>query len=299
MPATALPVGFDPFDGTRGNRVAAEGYAALLGWRVIPLWWPKAGVCACPRGQKCSSPGKHPILPDWPKLATTDRAQVRAWWSKWPLAHIGLATGQTSGFVALDADPRHGSAESLAALISEHGPLPDSPISLTGGGGQHFLFAWPPDGIGNAANLAPGLDFRGDGGLIVAPPSVHASGQRYAWECAGHPLDVALPPMPDWLTSLVRRGPSPPQGGGQGEADPSWLAGVLAGRISEGGRNDTLARLMGYLLRRHVDARLAFGIISALNETTCTPPLAAQEVVAVARSIAARELARRGGGPRG
>lgn len=293
-----IPEGYDPFDGSHRPGIAAEAYAALLRWRVIPLWWPANGGCACPHGAQCSSPGKHPIIPNWPKTAASDRLTVRRWWTRWPRANVGIATGRASGFVVLDADPRHGSEGSLEALVAEYGPLPDGPVSLTGGGGQHVLFAPPPGGIGNAVDLAPGLDFRGEGGLIVAPPSVHASGQRYMWELSGHPLDVALPPLPAWIADRVRR-PVHAGSGVAAETDPAWLAAVIVGRIAEGGRNDTLARLYGHLLRRRVDARLAAAIISAVNGAFGDPPLDASEVQSIARSIAARELARRGGGQHG
>lgn len=295
-----VPVGYDPFDGTQGNGVAAEAYIARLHWRVVPLWWPTARGCACPRGQACPSVGKHPILQDWSKTATTDRATVRTWWTRWPKANVGLATGRASGFVVLDCDPRHGSDESLKGWASKHGPLPDGPIALTGGGGTHYLFAYPASGIGNAVNLAPGLDFRGDGGLIVAPPSVHASGRRYAWEASAHPMALALPALPAWAEPLVRRSrPVHTVADKTLADDPPWLASVLDGRIAEGGRNDTLARLFGYLLCRRVDARLAARLVAAINDAACVPPLEVDEVRNIIRSIAGRELARRGGGPRG
>ncbi len=93
--------------------------------------------------------------------------------------------GRQGGNVgALDVDPRHAGDQALAALEAEHGPLPRSLRTVTGGGGAHILFAWPDDGstVTNANGLPPGLDTRGEGGLIVLPPTRHASGDRYRWE---------------------------------------------------------------------------------------------------------------------
>jgi hypothetical protein len=67
-------------------------------------------------------------------------------------------------------------------LIATHGPLPETPVVLTGGGGKHYYFRHPGGYIKSvAAALGPGLDIKGEGGFVVAPPSLHASGRRYEW----------------------------------------------------------------------------------------------------------------------
>lgn len=190
---------------------AALGYAAL-GWKVIPLYIPKIVPtgpvkCSCKEGEACTSIGKHPI--PWKGLleASGDVGQIQAWWKEWPWANVGVRAGDVSGFVALDVDPRHGGVETLAKLMEEYGELPETVEAKTGSGGSHILFKYDPiTPIGNStAKLGPGLDIRGDGGYIVAYPSLHQSGGRYSWMV--EPGKHGLSAMPHWMIGklLARR----------------------------------------------------------------------------------------------
>ena len=127
--------------------------------------------------------------------------EINNWWQKWPDANIGLATGKASGFFVLDVDPRHGGKESLQKLVKKNGILPKTLASSTGGGGYHLFFNEPEIRVGNRANILPGLDIRGDGGYIVAPPSFHKSGMQYSWikDFADSPISDA----PLWLLDLT------------------------------------------------------------------------------------------------
>lgn len=161
---------------------AALSYAAR-GWHVLPIHSPGSSTAPCSCGNpNCDSPAKHPRTIHGVKDATTDPAQIHAWWAKWPKANVGLATGKVSGFFALDVDPRHGGDDSLAKLEREHGPLPPTFTVRTGSGGRHFYFLMPADGapLKNRIGLSPGIDIRADGGYVVAPPSIHVSGGPYA-----------------------------------------------------------------------------------------------------------------------
>jgi putative DNA primase/helicase len=76
---------------------------------------------------------------------------------------VGIATGAASDLAVADVDGDAG-AESLRALERQHGPLPDTVVSLTGSGGRHFLFRHPDGSVPNTVGVWPGLDVRGDGG---------------------------------------------------------------------------------------------------------------------------------------
>jgi hypothetical protein len=179
---------------------AAEAYAAC-GFPVVAMHGVRRdGGCTCPRGVRCPDPGKHPRLADWPTAASTSPAEVRGWWQRWPTANVGLATGRR--FDVLDVDGPEGEAE-LRALAQAGAVPPGGPLTRTGGGGWHVLLA--PTGAGNRVGLRPGLDWRGRGGLIVAPPSRHANGGRYRWV---RPLTATLPEVPDQLRQLL----TPPAG---------------------------------------------------------------------------------------
>jgi len=142
---------------------AALSYAAH-GWRVFPVE---------PRGKK-------PLIKDWPKKATTDARKINEWWTKWPDANIGVATGEGSGLFVLDVDGEEGS-NSLIALEAEIGPLPETLESQTGTGGRHLFFLMPKRDIRNKQSFRPGLDIRGNGGYVLVAPSVHPNGRSYNW----------------------------------------------------------------------------------------------------------------------
>jgi hypothetical protein len=140
--------------------------------------------------------------------------QVRRWWRRWPDANVGVVTGAVSGLVVLDVDPRHGGDESLAVLEGIHGTLPRTVESLTGGGGQHLYFRHPGTVV-PSRSIAPGLDIKGDGGLVVSPPSQHISGRVYRWEPGCAPGEVPLADLPRWLEAVVQDPSLSPSGAGR------------------------------------------------------------------------------------
>lgn len=180
-------------------------YYANYGWPVVPLHFMKDGRCSCGRG-RCDSPGKHPTTPHGLKDASWNSIQIETWWDTRPDANVGIATGADAGIVVIDVDPRHGGDESLAELVREHGELPATVEALTGGGGRHLVFKHPGSTVRNRSNMRPGIDVRGDGGYIVAPPSNHASGAQYRWREGHGPHERTPAEMPAWLLALVTRG---------------------------------------------------------------------------------------------
>lgn len=186
--------------------LAAALEYARRGWAVIPLHTPRRSGCSCGHQDCDRSCGKHPRIDNWQNDGSVDPAVIIGWWRTWPDANVGVLTGKPSGFIALDVDPDSGGEESLAALEAQYGPLPRTETSRTGSGGKHFLFAYPGTRVKNSAKkIAPGLDIRGDGGQIVAPPSTHRSGKAYQWIVEA---DLADPPT--WLLELLRDEPRQP-----------------------------------------------------------------------------------------
>jgi hypothetical protein len=163
---------------------AALQYAARS-LRVFPLWHTIRGVCVCHDGPACGNPGKHPRTRYGVMSASNDEDTVTQWWRRWPDANIGLPAGD-NGLAVIDVDPRHGGDLSLSKLatwcLDRHNiDLMATRVIRTGSGGLHLYFRQPPGGIKTGAKsfAAPGLDTRGRGGYVIAPPSVHASGQHY------------------------------------------------------------------------------------------------------------------------
>jgi Bifunctional DNA primase/polymerase, N-terminal len=169
------------------------------GWPVFPLHTPVNARCSCGK-RGCSSIGKHPRTPHGLKDATTDAVIIRQWWARWPAANIGLVTGEPSGLVVVDIDPRSGGDVTLEDLEAEQGPFPETVEALTGGGGRHLFYRHPRERVTSGADsLGPGVDVKADSGYVVGPPSLHASGRRYEWEVSSHPDDVPLAPLPSWF----------------------------------------------------------------------------------------------------
>jgi hypothetical protein len=179
----------------------------------------------------------------------------------------------------LDVDARHGGSQSLAMLELEHGGLPDTVETRTGGGGRHLYFAHPGGLALNRVGIAPGIDFRGDGGCVVVPPSVHPSGRRYEWLPRRAPHEIGTAALPSWLLSLVR-----PASVRAWHPLAHWRQLVREG-VEEGSRNSTLASLSGHLLRLGVDPEVTLELLYTWNRVRCRPPLPDSEVAAVVDSI--------------
>jgi hypothetical protein len=181
-------------------RDAALTYAARK-WRVIPLHEMRGQSCTCHFGAACRTPAKHPRIKAWEKAASTDVTQITQWWHRYPTANVGIVTGADSGIVVIDTDPRHGGAINLDELQRMYAALPETPQVLTGGGGTHDYFACTE--VLPSCDLAHGIQFQTENHLVVAPPSLHASGKLYAWEASLEPEDIPLAPLPAWVRALA------------------------------------------------------------------------------------------------
>jgi len=238
-------------------RLSCAFQLAEAGMHVFPLNWIANGRCTCGKRDCGKSSGKHAfakLAPHGLKDATADLDQVWAWWSDYPSANIGLPTGSINGIIVLDEDGPEGAA-SVAALEAANAPLPPTLTSQTGrDGGRHRLFAYAGTEIKNSAGkLGVGLDVRGEGGCIVAPPSGHLSGRCYRWV---FPL-VAPAPLPAWLRNLMTSPSAPPPAprasftaGGDSRADLLRRARKYVAScegVGEGSRDTTVFRLAGHL----------------------------------------------------
>lgn len=300
--------------------VCARWYARH-GWSVFPIHSVRAGNCSCGKSA-CDNVAKHPRTPRGLKDATTDPATIDAWWQRWPDANIAIRTGapppeiEGVGVWVLDIDPRHGGDKSLAELIEKHGPLPKTVEAMTGGGGIHYVFAMPPNAeIRNKTNLIPGVDVRGAGGYIVVAPSVHSSGNTYAWKDGCSPRDIAAAEAPKWLLSLASKPaeveqdeivPAPP--GVVARLQEKWNASqksqppedsvleaarrfiAKCDRVAEGQRNSAAFRIAGHLhafTHEQTGSTLtepeALELIRGWNQGN-TPPLADEELSKAVKS---------------
>lgn len=259
---------------------AAHDYAER-GWLVVPLHYPddrRDGRCSCRK--PCGSTGKHPRPVAWQKKASSSHDQISHWWKLDSRSNVGIATGGPARLVVLDIDPKDGGFDSLDELLAKHGQLPRTPTVTTGSGGRHYYFAAPEDSEilrNSASRLGKGLDIRGVGGQVVAPPSLHASGERYSWTIP--PSDEPLAELPAWIVEQLEQASAPkplPMPGEEGGAS----------QMVEGGRNDFMTRRAGMLRRIGVDAHSIESVLQRENKQLCSPPLPAAEVTRIAASVA-------------
>lgn len=153
-----------------------------FGWCVIPVKFRQ----------------KTPLIP-WKTFQTrcSSEAEIQTWLRQFPQANIGIVTGEVSNLVVLDVDGEEGE-QTLKKYT-----IPPTRAVKTARGVQYY-FQHPGYLVHNFARKMPGLDLRGDGGFVVAPPSVHPSGHVYAWLNEGE-----IAPLPDWLVELTRPKPEP------------------------------------------------------------------------------------------
>lgn len=234
------------------------------GWSVIPIVWR----------------GKRPVV-RWAEYQhrCPPQAEVRRWFHGREDVNIGIVTGRCSGLVVVDVDPDHGGDTSLARIEASRGALPGTVSAVTGGGGRHIYFRHPGGIVRNAVAILPGIDVRGDGGYVVAPPSMHASGRRYAWESGCAPGEAALASMPSWFMILAAS-----RSTGAGRPPAHWRRLVREG-VRRGARNDTLASLAGHLLWHGVDPEVVRELLACWNASRCLPPLPDEEVARTLESI--------------
>src|SRR4051812_42313933 len=122
--------------------LAAALECAGRGWRVVPLH-PIGDDGRCPCPSSCGHPGKHPRIRAWPSRASRDPAEIQEWFQRWPESNLGVVTGRSSGLLVIDIDPGRDGDHAFAALEAEHGKLPETAESISGGGGRHIWLRYP------------------------------------------------------------------------------------------------------------------------------------------------------------
>lgn len=198
------------------NLLASALWWAQRSVPVFPLFWPVDGRCVCGDG-RCTSPGKHPLTAyrgTWYTHrglhdATIDPATIVRWWRGAPEANIGLRTGVVYDVIDIDGP---GGEASYKKITTEHGVPFHVAETRTGrlSGGRHLLV--PTAGVKALAGgrTSPaGIDVKGTGGYVIAPDSLHVSGNRYAWKRhLSESRDVGTVPWPEFYQLLKDAAPA-------------------------------------------------------------------------------------------
>jgi len=142
--------------------------------------------------------------------ATNDLDEIIEDFAKWPDANIGIPTGKDNGIWCLDVDTSEHGANGFASFANleiQYGKLPDTLQAISPPGSIHYYFKYPSDiEIRNSTSvIGAGIDVRGDGGMVLAPPSIKPGKGAYKWHKAAK---IAF--APDWLIELVKHEPRPP-----------------------------------------------------------------------------------------
>ena len=233
----------------------------------------------------CSA-NKKPHTPHGCKDAKTDPGAIRSWWNRWPDASIGIATGSAShGLVVIDLDQDDNKGldgySELEKWQKENGELPETWRSITGRGGYH-LFFFSDKTYQNRAGLLDGIDVRGEGGYIIAPPSLHPNGRRYQWEISpedGIPMAAVDETVDKLLTWKLDKA-----AGESGSRDPDRVRFELPATIPSGQRNDMLFRYACSLQAKGIPNDAIYDYVNIANQNRCDPPVDMEEVATIVSS---------------
>lgn len=220
--------------------------------------------------------GKRPLLKSWSEFQNRrpTEEEVEQWFSQWPEANIGIVTGAVSGVWVCDGDGEIG-----ARWISENYPKTSLYVQTGRESGCHCYYRIPTGiEIPNKVAYKPKVDWRGNGGYVVAPPSIHENGRQYKW--------VNLPGLEGWR-DLAEFDPfsfcPKERKGGNLNLDLSNL-GNKPKPGAVGSRNQSLAQYVGMLVEKGIDPDLIVETALGWNSRN-TPPLSEKEVLSVVKSI--------------
>jgi hypothetical protein len=243
--------------GDSARALANDGFA------ILPVHTPRMDGCSC-RRTACERAGKHPRTRHGLKDATANVRTVERWWSDWPDANIGVATG--NGLVVVDIDGDVG--ESQAKLLD----LPPT-LEVGTGSGRHLYYAGSAD---SRVRIRPGIDIRGDGAYIIVPPSRHVTGTVYRWR-----NDLPIAELPVWVMEPRKRT----------DAGGAQHGGRLA-QIYEGERNDRLFRWACSMRNVGMTQAEIEAALDVTNAERCVPPLDHAELQSIAAAAAQNPVRR-------
>jgi hypothetical protein len=253
------------------------------GFSVIPVHFIGAdGRCSC-GSARCRSPGKHPKV-TWRANQTTRLTadELRKSLADPKTTNVGIVTGPVSGIMVLDIDGEEG-LKSLKDAGYPFESFPITPTVKTGGGGLHLYFRYPEgDPIKTQAGILHKVDIRAQGGFVVAPPSMHKSGKRYAWMEGRSLEDVEIAEY-DLSELMGKRQVSPKKV----RATTCWHEELMEG-AAEGERNQSATRLAGRYLSRGLSTRETLNALIAWNQKN-KPPLPERELDQIVQSVSKAE----------
>lgn len=219
---------------------------------------------------------KKPLIkwePYQKRLPTEE--EINNWWNKFPNANIGIATGIISGIAVIDLDEVEKAKPVLQELISDSLVFP---IVKTPSGGEHWYFTCTDGNIRNNVRIIPGADFRGNGGYVVAPPSVNGNGGAWKWTNNINPTNTHLPFLPlqykEYLSINVLKGEYE---GGKEVVDRNPVSTTVYKMFEKGRRDDDIFHVAHCLVKAHMPAQEISQVIEKIA-LSCNPPFDLKEI---------------------
>lgn len=256
-----------------------EKTSTMLEWA---LWYARKRIAVFPVKERSKIPmiptkeGGHGCLD-----ATTDEAKIIEWWTKYPNANIGAATGKKSGnLLAIDLD-RKDDVDGVDNLLhweqEHHLQLPQTLTNLTGGGGEQRIFRVKDPTVysGSCSSILNGVDIRTEGNYIVVPPSIHPNGKEYVWDAGCDDIAEADDAVYKFLEPVLKATK------GTGRKISVFKA---AETFAKGERNDQLFRLAASLQAQGLSDDAITAAVHAENDSKCNPPLGKREVDSIIKS---------------
>jgi hypothetical protein len=205
------------------------------------------------------------------KLATED--EIRGWFEQWPKANVAIVTGEASNQNVIDVDDPDLALPVLSPLLSDS---PAFPIVNTPGGGQHYYFQCTDEKLPNNKKVIPGADFRGEGGYVVAPPSVNGSG-AYTWDSAFNLDTTPAPALPSAYVLYLNSFKHSFKGDYKGDIRGPAISAPLS--FDKGSRDETIFHVANALVRGGMPEREIVQTLARLG-STCIPPFPEKEIQA-------------------
>ena len=254
------------------NMFDAQLVAKLWGWRVFPA----------------NPENKKPLISEWQKRASNNEIIINRLFSPFPDAMVAVPTGPINGITVLDFDIRD-YYNGIHNFIVEGYKIPTTAGAHTPSGGFHLYFNSGNEVLPNSVSkLAIGVDVRGDGGYVIAPPSQSVKG-AYKWETDWFHPKKGLSKLPLIIKNKIlfeQRLLNNKSKSKQGSSSP--LSKEIDSPIFEGSRNNELTRRCGYLFRKYSSDKV-LEIMRHINQRCCNPPIEDRELYSIVCSIAKRE----------
>jgi hypothetical protein len=239
-----------------------------LGYCVIP--------CIPPTKDEEGKDQKRPRI-NWEEFQgrKPTKEEVEVWFKKWPNSRIGLVTGAISDLFVVDCDTE----EAHQKMEQEY--LPDSFLTPKAKSphGYHYYFQNEKD-LRNATKIAGmGLDTRGEGGFIMAPPSRGLNGDSYAWIKGLEPWTVECAPMPQALSSLLINFLNKHIASYQGVTTKTTTDHIDHINFTKGSRDESLFHIANHLVKGGMPEQEIQQILMLIGQKVCEPPFPEKEIL--------------------